>query len=200
MWRRNHLWMKAMNESIKWKQLPDHPIYDNYYFLPWEELTPIQQAYIHCEEEFSKNVGFLSIKNQLVHICKKQWRRKKKWNRTPQTCLSTKTLMHGLIDGMAPLGMQVIAPQQQPQDDKMFFRHRIDQSMLNQTTKNFPFFWWLAGSGMDAPLMALRKLFKDKAHLVKYMHLDWIYFTKMFSGAGMCFSILTELSFHHLLR
>lgn len=64
-----------------------------------EELTPIQQAYIHCEEEFSKNVDFDAWLDR--------------W--------------HG------------------------------------------PFGYASDCSGMDAPLMALRKLFKDKAHLVKYM-------------------------------
>ena len=67
----------------------------------------------------------------------------------------------GFRSGKALLAMLQIVPQQQPIDAP------IDP--FSSATKIYLFL----GSGVDAPLMALRKLFKDKSHLVTYVNLDW---------------------------
>ena len=67
----------------------------------------------------------------------------------------------GFRSGKALLAMLQIVPHQQPIDAP------IDP--FSSATKIYLFL----GSGEDAPLMALRKLFKGKSHLVTYVNLDW---------------------------
>ena len=66
------------------------------YPLDWQELTPLQQQYVHCEDEFAKAAGFLSsVIEQLVQH---------PLHRTVEA------LMSGFDAGMALLDMPVTAP------------------------------------------------------------------------------------------
>ena len=119
---------------------------------PWQELTDAQHDYIHCEKHFVENSGYLTPSILAFHL--------------PLFCFiflfSIQAWPDGCGVGMRHLGMQVIASDQHLLN--LAWTHR---DIVNQTFVVVG----ILGSGMDMPLIALKKLFGGKAHLVKYLPL-----------------------------
>ena len=116
---------------------------------PWQELTDAQYDYIHCEKHFVENSGYLTPSINL-----------------PLSCFiflfSIQAWPDGCGVGMRHLDMQVIASDQ----------HSLNLAWTHRDTVNQIFVVvGILGSGMDMPLIALKKLFGGKAHLVKYLPL-----------------------------
>lgn len=119
---------------------------------PWQELTDAQHDYIHCEKHFVENSGYLTPSILAFHL--------------PLFCFiflfSIQAWPDGCGVGMRHLGMQVIASDQHLLN--LAWTHR---DIVNQTFVVVG----ILGSGMEMPLIALKKLFGGKAHLVKYLPL-----------------------------